>query len=68
MNTTRDRLGKASAYAENLTEENARLKAQVATLLPWARLGARVGVTDSSWNDAALLLDRIASGEFGEVK
>ena len=68
MNTTRNRLGKAAAYAENLTDENARLQAQVATLLPWARLGARVGVTDSNWNDAASLLDRIAAGEFGEVK
>jgi hypothetical protein len=56
------------SYLQHVMEENDRLRAQVALLLPWARLGARVGVTDSNWNDAAILLERIESGEFGEVK
>jgi hypothetical protein len=56
------------SYLQHVMEENAKLSAQIALLLPWARLGARTGVTDSTWDDAQRLLDRIASGEFGEVK
>jgi hypothetical protein len=56
------------SYIDELIERTQRLEAQIALLLPWARLGARVGVTDSTWDDAQRLLDRIASGEFGEVK
>ena len=56
------------SYLQHVMEENAKLSAQVALLLPWARLGARVGVTDSTWHDAQILLARIASGEFGEVR
>ena len=56
------------SYLQHVMEQNARLTAQVALLLPWARLGARVGVTDSTWDDAQRLLDRIAAGEFGEIK
>ena len=56
------------SYLQHVMEENDRLRAQVALLLPWARLGARTGVTDSNWNDAAIVLERIESGEFGEVK
>lgn len=56
------------SYVQELLDQNAKLQAQIALLLPWARLGARVGVTDSTWDDAQRLLDRIASGEFGEVK
>jgi hypothetical protein len=55
-------------YLQYLMDENAKLKAQIAEVLPWARLGARVGVTDSSWEDAKRLLDRIQDGEFGEIK
>ena len=56
------------SYLQHLMEENSKLKAQIALLLPWARLGAKTGVTDRTWDDAQRLLDRIASGEFGEVK
>jgi hypothetical protein len=56
------------SYLQHVMEENDRLRAQVALLLPWARLGARVGVTDSSWDDAQRILERIESGEFGEIK
>ena len=55
-------------YLQHMMEENDRLRAQIALLLPWARLGARSGVTDSTWDDAQRLLDRIASGEFGEIR
>jgi hypothetical protein len=60
------------SYLQHVMEENAKLSAQIALLLPWARLGARTGDTwdtaDLTWDDAQRLLDRIASGEFGEVK
>ena len=68
MKDIRDRLSRVIDNAESLREQNQALAAQVALLLPWARLGARTGVTDSTWDDAQRLLDRIASGEFGEVK
>lgn len=55
-------------YLQYLMDENAKLKAQIAEVLPWARLGARVGVTDSSWEDAKRLLDRIQDGEFGDIR
>jgi hypothetical protein len=58
--------------SRSMLEEHGRvidlLRAQIALLLPWARLGARSGVTDSTWDDAQRLLDRIASGEFGEIR
>lgn len=56
------------SYLQHVMEENDRLRAQVALLLPWARLGVRTGVTDSNWNDAVIVLERIESGEFGEIK
>jgi len=55
-------------YLQHVMEENDKLRAQIALLLPWARLGARVGVTDSTWHDAQILLARIQSGEFGEIR
>jgi hypothetical protein len=55
------------SYLQHVMDENDKLRAQIALLLPWARLGARVGVTDSTWNDAQILLSRIANGEFGEM-
>jgi hypothetical protein len=53
-------------YLQHVMEENIKLKAQISDILPWAILGARVGVTDSSWDDAKRFLDRIQNGEFGD--
>ena len=55
-------------YLQHLMEENDRLRGQVAELLPWARLAARVARTDGNWNDAVSLLTRVEAGEFGEIR
>jgi hypothetical protein len=56
------------SYLQHVMEENAKLSAQIATLLPWARLATRTARTDGNWEDAERLLARIEAGEFGEVK
>ena len=47
-----------------LLQVNALLLSQVEELLPWAKIGAQRGVTDSTWDEAQALLRRIIRGEF----
>lgn len=51
-----------------MRENNQRLRAQIDELLPWAIIGATAGRTDSTWDAAVAMMERINSGEFDGVQ
>ena len=52
--------------ATSLHEENEKLRAQIAELLPWAE-EALDSYKGYRYEDVSALLKRVRSGEFGEV-